>query len=71
MEIFEINIGGEVYVSMDSDYEGMINTTILEPNLYGKNLFLGREFFHRFTENGPEQITKEEMQKILIQHKEV
>ena len=71
MEIFEINVGGVVYVGMESDYEGMINTTILEPNLCGKNLFLRNEFFHHFTEDGPEQITRAEMSKILIHSEDI
>jgi hypothetical protein len=70
MEILEINIDGEVYVSMDTDYHGIVNTTILESNLYGKTQFLRKEFFHHFTEDGPKPVTREEMEKILIQHKD-
>jgi len=66
MEIYEITINDEVFVSMDTDYEGTIDTVILENNLYGKNKFLRKEFFHRFTEDGPEKITRIEMSKILI-----
>ncbi len=70
MDILEITIDGETYVSMDTDYYGMIDTTIMEANLYGKNEFLRKEFYHHFTENGPQSVSKETMQQILIQHKD-
>jgi len=70
MDILEITIDGETYVSMDTDYFGLVETSILEANLYGKTKFLKKEFFHHFTENGPQPVSRETIQQILIQHKD-
>ena len=70
MEIVEITIHGDTFVAMDTDYYGIVNTTVLEPNLYGKTEFIKHKFFHHFTEDGPEPIPKQTMIEILTNHKE-
>ena len=72
MDIYELTIDGEVFVSMGDQLGEVyhINTIVLEPNLYGKTLFLRQKFFHKFTENGPQKLEREEMVNILKEHKE-
>jgi len=71
MEIYEITIDGEVYVSMEcGEPEFPINTTVLENNLYGKTKFLENEIFLKFTEEGPEELLPDEMKAILLENKE-
>jgi len=70
MEIVEITIDGNTFVAMDTDYEGIVNTTVLEANLYGKTEFMRHKFFHQFTEDGPEPLSRELMTKILTTHED-
>ena len=70
MEIFEITIDDEVYISMDTDYFGIINTIVLESNMYGKVKFLDKDFFYIMSEEGPIAVSGIEMAKILLHHKE-
>jgi len=59
MQIYEINICGEVYVSLSEPLAEHIETQILEANLYGKNLFLKNDDFYHFTLDGPKKVEKE------------
>lgn len=71
MEIYEIDLGEEVYIGLDTpEYSGEINTILLEANLYGKMKFLKKEYFQKFLINGPIDITREEITKILYEHKD-
>lgn len=71
MDIYEIDIGGEIYVGLDSpEYSGSINTILLEANLYGKTVFLKKEYFQKFLVDGPVNMTREEITKILYEHKD-
>ena len=71
MEIIEIHLDGEVYVSSQTELmETEISTQLIENNLWGKNTFLRNDIFCHFTEHGPQYISREEMTQILMEHQE-
>jgi len=71
MEVFEISVNDETFLSAETDLAYPIETQMLECNLYGKNTFLRNEQFFFMGEDGPEQITRAEMSKILIQSEDI
>ena len=66
MEVFEISVGDETFLSAEEGLAHPIETQILECNLYGKNTFMRNELFFFMGENGPEELSRIEMSKILI-----
>ena len=66
MEVFELTIGDEVFLSSPHKLEHPIETQILEVNLLGMNTFFRGEMFFVMGEDGPVEVSRIEMSEILI-----